>query len=102
MLGDGHDFFYFLDAGEDGAEGNEFGAGQARDESREGGLSAPRRSPEEHGAEIVVFDLDAEGFAGAEKFFLADEFIESARTHAFGERLVGGGDVGLRGWWWQF
>jgi len=29
--------------------------------------------------------------------FLADEFIERARPHALGERLVGGGNVGLSG-----
>jgi len=35
----------------------------------------------------VGFDLNAEGFAGAEEFFLADEFVEGAGTHALGERL---------------
>jgi hypothetical protein len=34
--------------------------------------------------------LLAEGFAGAEEFFLADEFIEGARAHALGKRLVRG------------
>jgi len=33
--------------------------------------------------------LNAEGFAGAEEFFLADEFVEGARAHALGERLEG-------------
>ena len=97
MLGGGHDFLDFLDAGENGAERNEFGAGQARDQARQSGLTTARRSPEKHGAEIVVFDLHAKRFAGAEEFFLADEFVEGTRAHAFGERLVGGGHVGLMG-----
>src|SRR5437879_6617025 len=99
VLGDGHDFLDFLDAGKNGAEGNEFGTGQARDEPGESGLSAARRSPEEHGAEIVVFNLYAKGFAGTKEFFLADEFIKRARAHALGERLIGRGHVGLRRRW---
>jgi hypothetical protein len=39
---------------------------------------------------LVVFDLLAERFAGAEEFFLTDEFVERARAHALGERLVRG------------
>src|SRR6266851_956571 len=72
VFGDGHDFLDFLDAGENSAERNELGAGQARDEARERGFTASRRPPEEHGAEVVVFDLHAKGFAGTKKFFLAD------------------------------
>ncbi len=102
LLGHGHDFLYLLDAGEDGAEGDKLGAGQARDEARERGLSAAGRAPEEHGAEIVVFDLNAKRLARTEKFFLANEFIERARTHALGEWLVGSGNVGFRGRWRQF
>ena len=102
MFGDGHHFLDFFDAGEHGAEGNELGACQARDEARERGFSAARRPPEEHGAEVVVFDLNAKRLAGTEQFFLADEFIEGARAHALGERLVGGGNVGFRGRWRQF
>jgi len=94
-LGIGHDFLDFLDAGGDGAERDEFGFGEAGDEAREGGFAAAGRPPEEHGCEIVGFDLDAEGFAGAEEFFLADEFVEGAGAHAFGERLEGRGGFGL-------
>jgi hypothetical protein len=39
--------------------------------------------------------LDAEGFAGAEEFFLADKFVEGAGTHALGERLESGGGLGF-------
>ena len=89
----GHDLFDFLDAGEDGAEGDELAAGEAGDDAGESGFAATWGAPEEHGAEIVGFDLQAERFAGAEEFFLADEFVESARAHPFGERLQGGGDI---------
>src|SRR5213594_647090 len=60
LFGDGHDLFYLLDARENGAEGDEFGAGQTRDKAREGSFAAAGRSPEKHGAKIVVFDLDAQ------------------------------------------
>src|SRR5260370_25290721 len=99
---DGHGFLDFLDAGENGAEGNEFGAGQTRDESRQRGFTPAWRSPEKHGAQILVFDLNAKRLAGTEKLFLADEFIEGARAHALGERLDGGGNVWLGGQRRQF
>jgi len=92
-LGLGHDLFDFLDAAEDGAEGNEFAAGDAGDDAGESGFAAAWRSPEEHGAETIGFDLQAKRFAGAEEFFLTDEFVESARAHALGEGLQSGGSV---------
>src|SRR5205807_10218593 len=93
----GHDVLDFLDAGENGAEGDEFGARETGDESRERGFAAAGRSPEEHRADVVAFDLHAQRLAGTEEFFLADEFVERARTHALGERLIGGRDVRVRG-----
>jgi hypothetical protein len=90
-LGGGHDVFDFLDASENGAEGDKFRAREAGDEARESGLAAAGRAPEEHRAEIIVFDLDAERLTGAEKLFLAEEFVEGARTHAFSEGLVSRG-----------
>jgi hypothetical protein len=102
LFGHGHDFLDFFDAGENGAEGNEFGTRKARNEARECRFSAAWRSPEKHGAEVVVFDLNAKGLAWTKKFSLADEFIERARAHALGERLVGGGHVWFRGRWRQF
>jgi len=95
LFGLGHDFLDFLDAGGDSAEGDEFAFGEASDEAREGGLAAAGGSPEEHGGEIVGLDLDAEGFARAEELFLADEFVEGAGTHAFGEGLEGRGGFGF-------
>jgi len=95
FFGFGHDFFYFFDAAGNRAKGDEFGFGKASDEAREGGFAATGRAPEEHGTEIVGFDLHAKGFAGAEEFFLADEFVEGAWAHAFGERLEGRGGFGF-------
>jgi len=88
-LGLGHDLFDFLDAAENSAEGDEFTARDSGDDAGEGGFTATWRAPQEHGAEIIGFDLQAEGFAGAKKFFLADEFVECAGAHALGERLQG-------------
>src|SRR5207237_9804411 len=48
-------------------------------------------------ADVVAFDLRAQRFARTEKLFLADEFVERARAHALGERLVGRGDVRVSG-----
>ena len=86
----GHDFLDFLDAGEHRAEGYELGTREAGNHARERGFAATGRTPQEHRGDLIVFNLLAERFAGAEKFFLADEFIERARAHAFGERLVSG------------
>jgi len=102
MFGHGHDFLDFLDARKNGAEGNKFRTGQTRNEAGKRGFPAARRAPEEHRTEIVAFDLNAKRLAGPEKFFLADEFVERARTHALGERLVGSGDFRLGGRWRQF
>ena len=89
-FGGGHDLLDFLDAGKHGGEGYELGTGEAGDDARERGFSAAGRTPEEHGADFVAFDLRAKRFAGAEEIFLADEFVERAGAHAIGERLVGG------------
>src|SRR6267378_6404035 len=95
VLGFGHDFFYFFYAAGDSAEGDEFAFGEAGDEARDSGFAAAGRAPEEHRGEVVGFDLNAEGFAGAEEFFLADEFVEGAGTHALGEGLEGRGGLGF-------
>src|SRR5258707_10621167 len=53
FFGFGHDFFNFFDAAGDGAEGNEFGFGEAGHEAGAGGFGAPRGGPADRGAEIV-------------------------------------------------
>src|SRR5204862_2411140 len=55
VLGDGHDFLKFFDAGQDRAEGNEFGASQPGDQASQSGLPAAGRAPEEQGAKVVAF-----------------------------------------------
>src|SRR5690242_15672447 len=97
-FGGGHDVLDFLDAGQDRAEGDKIGFGEAGNQTGERGFAAAGGAPKKHGAEIVGFDLHAQRLAGAEEFFLADEFVERAGAHAFGERLVGGG-VGLGREW---
>jgi hypothetical protein len=44
--------------------------------------------------------LHAQWLAGSEEIFLTDDFVESARAHALGERLIGGdgGGVVVAGW----
>ena len=90
VFGGGHDFLDFLDAGEHCAEGDKFRSREARNQARESCFAAARRTPQQHRGDFVVFDLLAQRFAGSQKFFLPDEFIERARTHALGQRLVRG------------
>ena len=54
VLGGGHDVLDFADAAQHGAEGHEFGMRAARDQARQRGLAAARRSPENHRAELVA------------------------------------------------
>src|SRR2546425_3595731 len=97
QFGSGHDFLDFLDAGQDRAERDEAGFGEPRNQTSESGFPAAGRAPEKHGAEMVRFDLNAERFAGAEEFLLADEFVKRAWTHALGERLKCGRSFRLDG-----
>ncbi len=85
-FGGDHHFLDFLDAGQNGAEGDEFGARFSGDQARESGLAAARRSPEKHRDHVVALDLRAQRLAGTEQVVLADEFVERARAHAVGER----------------
>ena len=85
-FGLGHHLFDFLDACEHRAERDVLGFRAAGDDARQGRLPASRRAPEEHRAQIVAFDLDAERFPRTKEVFLAHEFVERLRTHAVGER----------------
>ena len=86
FFGVGHDLLDLLDAGEDGGELDEAGAGDVGDDAGEGGFADAGRSPEDHRGGVVALDLHAEGLAGGEEMLLPDEFVESAGTHALGER----------------
>src|ERR1700722_3761639 len=88
--GGGHNFLDFLNTGQHRAERDKFRTREAGYQACERGFAAARRTPQQDRSYLVVFDLLAEGFAGAEKPFLADEFIEGARAHALSERLMRG------------
>ena len=87
-LGIDHDGLDFFDAGEDGAEGQEFALRHAGDDVSERGLADAGRAPENDGSELVAFDLGAQRFAGAENVFLAGVVVERGRPHAIGERTL--------------
>ena len=80
-----HDLLDFFDAGEDGGEFEEGGAGGGGDDFGEGGFADAGRSPEDHGGGVVVLDLDAEGFAGGDEVLLTGVFGEGAGAHALGQ-----------------
>ncbi len=63
-------------------------------------LPTPGGAPEDEAGGVVVFDLQAERFAGGEEMGLAEELVEGARAHALGEGrallrgLVAGVEIG--------
>ena len=96
LFGVDHDLLDLFDAGEDGGELDEGGRGEVGDDLGEGGFADAGRAPEDERGGVVVFDLQAEGFAGSEEVGLAEELVEGAGAHALGERGalergVGGG-----------
>src|SRR5215469_2339121 len=102
VFGGGHDVLDFLDASKDRTERDEICVRDASDEARERSFATAGRSPEEHRADVVAFDLQAQRLSWTEKLFLPDELVELARPHAFGEGLGGGGSVAFRGGRWEF
>ncbi len=87
VLGRGHHFLDFLDPGQHGAERNELGMSHPRDQARQRCFPASRRSPKNHGADFVVFDLCPKRFSWPEQSLLPREFIERAWAHPFREGL---------------
>jgi hypothetical protein len=87
-LGASHHVLDLLDAGQHRAEGNKFRTGQPGDEPRKRSLPATGRSPEQHRSEVIILNLHPQRFSGTQQFFLADEFIQGARTHALSKRLM--------------
>ena len=75
-----------LDAGHDGRKLHEFRVGAARDEPRQRGLAGARRPPEDQRVQLPLLERLAQRLARSQHLLLADEFIESARPHAVGER----------------
>jgi hypothetical protein len=71
-----------LHPGADRAQLDELGVGVLGDESRERGLAASRRSPENHGRRLVAFDQNAKGFTFSKEMILADELRKDTGPHA--------------------
>src|ERR1700722_16359951 len=59
----GHHFFYFLDPGHHRTEGQKFRFGRSRDDSRQGSLPTPRRSPQQQRGQVVALNLYAQRLA---------------------------------------
>ena len=89
FFGVDHDLLDFFDAGEDGGEFDEAGAGLFGDDFGEGGLADAGRAPEDDRGGIVALDQHAERLAGPEEMLLAGELVEGAGAHALGERSGG-------------
>ncbi len=71
------------------ADPNKFRVRHFCDHSRQRGLSAARRPIENHRGQAIRFDRAAQQFARPENVFLADKFLERARSHPRGERRGG-------------
>ena len=74
------------DAGSDGGDGLEMGAGEGGDDAGEGGLAGAGGAPEDDGGELISLYGPAEDVAGADELLLADELVEGAGAHAGGQR----------------
>ena len=72
------------------------GVGGFGDEARQRGLTAARRAPKYQRAEFAGAQHSAQELAGAEQVLLADELVETRRTHSFSQRLCGGPRLGRR------
>ena len=82
----GHDGPDLLDAGEDGAEGDEVRTSGGGDESRQGRFAGTGRSPQDDRLQPVFLDGFSQRAARADQRILAHEFVERAWPHALGER----------------
>ena len=85
-LGGGDDLLDLLDAGRHGAERDEVGAGERREQSRQRRLARARRAPEDQRMQRAVIERLCERPAGAEEVILSDELVERARPHPLGQR----------------
>jgi len=74
----GHHRLDFLDAAEDGAEGNELRSGViAGDELGQRRLAGAGRSPEDDRGEFIALDLAAQRLLRPENMLLPDEVLEA-------------------------
>src|SRR2546423_1081003 len=87
-FGVGHDLFDLFDPGKNSAELNEVRARHLGDYLRQRGLAYARRSPKDERTNVITFDLGAKRFSRCDQVLLPNKFVESARTHAIGERTT--------------
>ena len=60
-------------------------AGLARDDAGQCGFTATRRTPQDHGEDLVLFDGQTDHGPLADQVPLTDEFGEVTRPHALGQ-----------------
>ncbi len=89
LLGLLHDRFDLLDAGDDGAEGNEVGVGALGDDAGQRRFAGARWPPQNEGADPVLLDRRAERGVLTENLFLTQDFVEIPGAHPLGERRFG-------------
>jgi hypothetical protein len=65
----------------------EMRVGVLRDQQRQRGLAATRRTPQHHRMHAAGFERTPERRAGTEQPILPDDFIQRARPHPLGQRL---------------
>ena len=58
-----------------------------RDDARQRGLAHARRTPEDHGGEMIAFDQAGKHLAGAQQVTLAHKFVQRAGTKPCGQGL---------------
>ena len=81
-----------------GAEGHELLGRVVREQTRERGLAAAGRAPQDHAADRAALDGFAQRFAGAEQLLVAEKIRERLGTQPVRERRVRfGGGRGLGG-----
>ena len=58
-----------------------------RDDARQRGLAHARRTPEDHGGQMIAFDQAGKHLAGAQQVTLTHKFVQRAGTKPCGQRL---------------
>ena len=86
--GRGHGLANVFHPGVDRRQGDQVGADGLADQPGQGGLSSPRRPPQQDRWKIPPRRELPEQLAGAEQVVLADELGQRSRAHALGEGLA--------------
>ena len=80
---------HFGDIAFHAADPNKFRVRHLGDDARQRGLSAAGRPIENHRGQAIGFNRATQKFARPKNVFLADKFLERARSHPRGERRSG-------------